>query len=86
MSNMRSSFTQERHTKEKLALSQLISPRDTNILPAIIGWILNSGAARQQLRANLYAGTCLLYSSIMYFLDGVFPHMRIIIFVAKTKR
>ncbi|KAI5710857.1 hypothetical protein M8J75_012010 [Diaphorina citri] len=55
MSNMRSSFTQERHTKEKLALSQLISPRDTNILPAIIGWILNSGAARQQLRANLYA-------------------------------
>ncbi|KAL1463251.1 hypothetical protein WDU94_015018 [Cyamophila willieti] len=55
MSNLRSSFTQERMNREKLAFSQLLCPREVTILPAIIGWILNSGAGRQQLRANLHA-------------------------------
>uniref|UniRef100_A0A8D8S5Z8 Nuclear pore complex protein Nup205 n=1 Tax=Cacopsylla melanoneura TaxID=428564 RepID=A0A8D8S5Z8_9HEMI len=55
MSNLRSSFTQERMNREKLTFSQLLCPSEVTILPAIIGWILNSGAGKQQLRANLHA-------------------------------
>lgn len=56
--NLRSCLVAERHSKEKIQLSQLISPHDLilkQIVTSIISWILDSSATTQKLRANLYA-------------------------------